>query len=146
MRRIDCAHSRSVKTLPWPWFRKSGECIEAKIKHFRIFMRKPPILGFSSRGIDCAHSRTVNMLPYSGKKLKNRTFRFKIPIPSLNQDQESVFTVRECAQSIFRLEKPKNRQFSHKNSKMFIFALIHRFPLIRVKKAFLRFRSARNHA
>src|SRR4051812_38293942 len=29
--------------------------------------------------------------------------------------------VRECAQSIPCLEKPKNRQFSHKNPKMFDF-------------------------
>src|SRR5688572_11803638 len=29
--------------------------------------------------------------------------------------------LRECAQSIPRLEKPKNRRFSHKNSKMFDF-------------------------
>src|ERR1700744_472984 len=48
-------------------------------------------------------------------------FRFNIPIPSLNQGQRSVFTVRECAQSIPRLEKPKNRRFSHKNPKMFDF-------------------------
>ena len=31
MRRTDCAHSRSVKTLPWPWFRVE---IEAKMKKF----------------------------------------------------------------------------------------------------------------
>jgi len=42
-------------------------------------------------------------------------------IPFLNQGQGSVFTVRECAQSILRLEKPKNRRFSHKNPKMFDF-------------------------
>src|SRR3954454_4810275 len=48
-------------------------------------------------------------------------FRFNTPIPSLNQGQGSVFTVRECAQSIPRLEKPKNRRFSHKNPKMFDF-------------------------
>ena len=46
MRGIDCAHSRIVKMLPWPWFREWGGCIEAKIKHFRIFMRKPSILRF----------------------------------------------------------------------------------------------------
>jgi len=26
---IDCAHSRSLKTLPWPWFREIRVCIEA---------------------------------------------------------------------------------------------------------------------
>ena len=40
---------------------------------------------------------------------------------SLNQDQRIIFTVRECAQSILRLEKPKNRRLSHKNPKMFDF-------------------------
>ena len=29
--------------------------------------------------------------------------------------------LRECAQSIFHLEKPKNRRFSHKNPEMFDF-------------------------
>src|SRR3569623_2454873 len=48
-------------------------------------------------------------------------FSFNTPISSLNQGQGSVFKVRECAQSILRLEKPKNRQFSHKNPKMFDF-------------------------
>ena len=46
MREIDSAHSRILKMLPWPWFRGWGGCIEAKIKHFRIFMRKPSILRF----------------------------------------------------------------------------------------------------
>ena len=35
--------------------------------------------------------------------------------------QGSVFMLRECAQLIPRLEKPKNRRFSHKNLKMFDF-------------------------
>ena len=48
-------------------------------------------------------------------------FRFNKPMPSLNQGQGSAFKVRECAQSIPRLEKPKNRWFSHKNPKMFDF-------------------------
>ena len=48
-------------------------------------------------------------------------FHFNTPIPSLNQGQGSIFTVRECAQSIPRLEKPKNRRFSHKNPKCLIF-------------------------
>jgi hypothetical protein len=40
---------------------------------------------------------------------------------TLNQDLQSVFALRECVQSIPRLEKPKNRRFSHKNPKMFDF-------------------------
>ena len=56
-----------------------------------------------------------------------------------------IFTVWECAQSILRLEKPKNRRFSHKNPKCLIFASIHQFlPWIRVKEAFSRFGNARN--
>ena len=47
-------------------------------------------------------------------------FHFNTPIP-LNQGQRSVFMLRECAQSIPRLEKPKNWRFSHKNPKMFDF-------------------------
>ena len=39
----------------------------------------------------------------------------------LNQSQGSIFKIREYAQSIPRLEKPKNRRFSHKNSKTFDF-------------------------
>ena len=46
-------------------------------------------------------------------------FRFNTPIPSLNQGQGAIFTLWECAQSILRLEKLKNRRFSHKNPKMF---------------------------
>ena len=43
------------------------------------------------------------------------------PPLSLNQGQGSIFALRECVQSIPRLEKPKNRRFSHKNPKMFDF-------------------------
>jgi hypothetical protein len=39
----------------------------------------------------------------------------------LNQGQGSIFKLRECAQSILRLEKPKNRRFSHQNLKIFDF-------------------------
>ena len=60
-------------------------------------------------------------LAISHKNPKMFYFRFNATIPSLNQGQGSVFTVRECAQSISRLEKPKNRRFSHKNPKIFDF-------------------------
>jgi hypothetical protein len=33
-------------------------------------------------------------------------FIVNTPIPSLNQGQESVFTVRECVQSILRIKLP----------------------------------------
>ena len=47
-------------------------------------------------------------------------FRFNTPT-TLNQGQESVFMLQEYAKSIPRLEKPKNRRFSHKNPKIFYF-------------------------
>ena len=58
--------------------------------------------------------------------LRQKTQNFSIFIQyktliSLNQGQRSVFKFQECAQSIPRLEKPKNRWFSHKNPKMFDF-------------------------
>ena len=55
---IDCAHPRTVKTLPWPWFRE---------------------------GIGV---------------LKRNQFWF------FSWSQRSVFTVRECAQSIPRIKVP----------------------------------------
>ena len=51
------------------------------------------------------------------KSIYLRKYRFS----SLSQGQGSVSKVRECAQSIPRLEKSKNRRFSHKNPKMFDF-------------------------
>ena len=39
MRKIDCAHSRSVKMVPWPWFREKDVCIEAKIEKFWKFLK-----------------------------------------------------------------------------------------------------------
>ena len=41
---------------------------------------------------------------FSHKNQKMFDFRFNTPIPSLNQGQRSVFKVRECAQSISRIE------------------------------------------
>src|SRR6185437_8854648 len=58
---------------------------------------------------------------FSHKNTKMFDFRFNTPAHSLNQDQGIAFTIRECAQSIPHLEKPKNQRFSHKNPKMFDF-------------------------
>jgi hypothetical protein len=55
---------------------------------------------------------------------KSKIFIFSLQYKTLiflNQGQGSIFKIRECAQSIPRLEKPKNRRFSLKNSKMFDF-------------------------
>ena len=50
MRKIDCAHSQSVKMLPWPWFREIDVCIEAKIEKFSNFPLKIIFLGVISCG------------------------------------------------------------------------------------------------
>ena len=53
---------------------------------------------------------------------KSKIFIFSLQYKThifLNQGQGSIFKLRECAQSNSRLEKPKNRRFSHKNPKMF---------------------------
>src|SRR5258705_108680 len=70
------------------------QCIEAKIKHFRIFMRKPSILRFFY-----ARNRLRAL-----SKLEN----VSLTLIQGNRCQGSVFKVRECAQSISRIEKPKN--------------------------------------
>ena len=63
-----------------------------------FFLRNDPIRASFMQGIDCAH--------FSG---------------GVKYGQRSVFMLRECAQSIPRLEKHKNRRFSHKNPKMLDF-------------------------
>ena len=106
-RGIDCAHSRTLKTLPWPWFREGIRVLKRKLSIFGFLWENRRFLGFSRRRIDCAHSRKVKTLPWpwfregieSGIREKNKIdFRFKTPIPSLNQGQGSIFTLWRCAQ------------------------------------------------
>ena len=61
-RGIDCTHSRTLKTLPWPWFRKGIGVLKRKSNIFGFLWENRRFLGFSRRGIDCAHSRTVKTL------------------------------------------------------------------------------------
>ena len=68
------------------------------------------------------------VLKRKSNKKKSLIFASIHPLPSLNQGQGSVFTLRECAQSIPHLEKPRNRRFSHKNPKMFDFRFITPIP------------------
>ena len=51
MRKIDCAHSRSVKTLPWPWFREGIGVLKRKSNIFGFLWENRRFLGFSRRGI-----------------------------------------------------------------------------------------------
>ena len=48
MRGIDCANSRTSKTIPWPWFREIDVCIEAKIEKLWNFSLKIILLGVIS--------------------------------------------------------------------------------------------------
>ena len=62
MRRIDCAHSQTLKTLPWPWFREGIGVLKRKSNIFGFLWENRRFLGFSRRGIDCAHSRSLKTL------------------------------------------------------------------------------------
>ena len=108
MRGIDCAHSQTLKTLPWSWFREGIGVLKRK----SIYLRKE------------SYINVVRVDFYLKKCVRacficcwERIFWFF----TLNQGQGSVFRIRECVQSISRLEKPKNRRFSHKNPKIFDF-------------------------
>src|SRR3569833_851128 len=71
--------------------------------------------------IDFSHKITLRTMILE-EKSKNFIFSLQYKtLISLNHGQGSIIKLRECAQSILRLEKPKNRRFSHKNSKMFDF-------------------------
>ena len=99
--RIDCAHSQTLKTLPWLWFRKGIGVLKRK----SIYLRKESYINVVR--VDFYYKQMCSRVLYL--MLGKDFFYF-----SLNQGQGSVFKVRECAQSIPRLEKPKSRRFSHK--------------------------------
>jgi hypothetical protein len=101
MWEIDYAQSRSLKTLPWPWFRE--------ISTIWVFASIYTLI-------------------------------------SLNQDQRSIYKIRECAQSIPRMKLPPEIWFWWRNFNIFRFSLQYAqlFPWIRVKEAFSRFGNARN--
>ena len=69
MRKIDCAHSRSVKMLPWPWFREIDVYWSENRKILKFLPQNHISGGNFMRGIDCAHSRSLKTLSWtnSGK-------------------------------------------------------------------------------
>ncbi len=150
MWEIDFAHSRSMKTLLWPWFREEIGVLKRK----SLYLRKYVSLNQGQRNVftvrECAQSIPRLEKPknrrFSHKNPKMFDFRFNTPIPSLNQGQGSVFKVRECAQSILRMKLPPEIWFWGRNFKIFRFSLqyTHLFPWIRIKEAFSRFGNARN--
>ena len=153
MRGIDCAHSRTLKTLPWSWFREGIGVLKRKSNIFGFLCENHRFLGFSRRRIDCAHSRSLKMLPWpwfremsvfiyyvfgfpvglTSLQVRLKTgkffllplfdFRFNTPISSLNQGQRSIFKIRKCAQSIPRIKLPPEIRFWGRNFKIFRFSL-----------------------
>ena len=91
-------------------------------KNRRFSHKNPKMFDFSFNTPNCIETMGGHQRGSESENffLKN-DFRFNTPISSLKQDQGSAFTARECAQSNPRLEKPKNRRFSHKNPKMLYF-------------------------
>ena len=106
MRKIDCAHSQSLKMLPWPWFREIRVCIEAKIQHVLIYPESGSGKRFQAsrmRAIDSPHEITPRNMMLREKFQNFSIFASIHTSISLNQGQGSIFTFRECAQSIFRM-------------------------------------------
>ena len=58
------AHFRTLKTLPWPWFREGISVLKRKSNIFGFLWENRRFLGFSRQGIDCAHSRSVKTFPW----------------------------------------------------------------------------------
>ena len=129
-REIDSAHSRSMKTLPWPWFREWAGVLKRKSNIFGFLWENRRFLGFSRRGIDCAHSRNMKTLPWlwfkEGIGVLKRKFedvwfslQYKTLI-SLNQGQGSVIKFQKCAQWISpkrsflkKISGQKNEKIAH---------------------------------
>jgi len=61
VRGIDCAHSRSVKTLSWPDSGKTVYLLKQKCKTSNF--RRKTSWGFYRRRIDCAHFRGIKNFP-----------------------------------------------------------------------------------
>ena len=150
MREIDCAHSRSLKMLPWPWIRESKCAYWSENRKILKFLPENHISeGSFMRGIDCAYSQSLKTLTLiQGFKEMSTYWIFALihTLISLNQDQGSIFKLRECARSIPHMKLPPEICFWERNFKIFRFLLqyTHLFPWIRVKEAFSRFGNARN--
>src|SRR6185437_2600282 len=96
------------------------------------------------RAIDSPHEITPRNMILREKFQNFSIFASIHTSISLNQGQGSIFTLRECAQSIFRLEITLKSRFLEENRKK-IFALKRSSTLIfRVKLNFSRFENAHN--
>ena len=122
-RRIDCAHSWTVKMLPWPWFRKGIDVLKRKSigttkqknrkwrehffeKKFLLkFSENHPIRGKIMRKINCAHSRSMKMLPWPWFRKIDVCIEAKIE-KCWNFSLKIIFLgVISCGESIARIPK-----------------------------------------
>ena len=71
------------------------------------------------RAIDSPHKITLRNMILREKFQNFSIFASKHTSISLNQGQGSIFTIQECAQSIFRLEITLKSRFLEENRKIF---------------------------
>ena len=145
-RKIDCAHSRSMKMFPWPWFREINVCIEAKVENFWNFSLKIIFLGV----ISCGES--IVRIPEPWKRFLDPGSGKLAHVGFLLQ-YTLWFPWIRVKEAFSRFGNARNR-FSAWNypqkydfkGEIFRFSLqyIHLFPWIKIKEAFLRFGNARN--
>jgi hypothetical protein len=88
-REIDCAHSRSIKTLPWPWFRE-WSWYTGKKRKFSIFASIHQ-LHFLNQGRD-----NFFML----RKCAQSIPRIKLPLDAFRAKIEFVWFSRQYTESI----------------------------------------------
>ena len=106
MQRIDCAHSRSLRMLPWPWF-----SIFTSIHIFPESGSRKHFQDSGMRAIDSPHETTPRNMILREKFQIFSIFASIHTSISLNQGQGSIFKLWECAQSIFRMILPLYRLF-----------------------------------
>jgi hypothetical protein len=129
----------------WKRFPDSGKrCVYwGKIEKIWNFFLKIISLGVISCGESIARI-LEKMLSWFRKIRVCIEAKIKHVLISLNQDQGSIFKLRECAQLISRIKLPHEDDFEAGNPKFFDFRFNtkHKFPWIR--KAFSSFGNARN--
>ena len=113
MRRIDCAHSRTLKTLHWPWFREGIGALKRKSNIFGFLWENHRFLGFSRRGIVCAYSRSVEMLPWPWFREISTGWAKKVDFCDFwdtkiyfSKDNFMFLGVILCGESIARIPEP----------------------------------------
>src|SRR4051812_38608684 len=108
MRKIDCVHARIQKMLGAIVDQGGSPQGQKSKKNFLVLFKNDIFSGNFMRKIDCAHSRSVKTFVSPLKMKKIRIFRCenmgKNTYFSIFKGETKVFTLRECAQSIFRIK------------------------------------------